>query len=127
MEREIDRARRIPREDTLKDKKPANTNCIPFVVTFHLTLTNIGEILYRLHPVLNSSRRCMSAIKQVQMVAFRRPKILKDILVHLKMATPVIDKGCYKCGDRRCRVCDFLVECKDFRSRVTGNNFVINF
>jgi len=24
-------------------------------------------------------------------------------------------------------VCDFLVECTDFKSRATGNNFVINF
>lgn len=24
-------------------------------------------------------------------------------------------------------MCDFLVECKDFRSRVTGNNYVIHF
>ena len=118
VEREIDRARRIPRADTLRDKQPANNSRIPFVVTFHPALPNIGEILHRLHPVLNSSRRCQSAIKQVPMVAFRRPKSLKDILVHSEMATPVNDKGCCKCGDRRCRVCDFLVECNDFRSRV---------
>ena len=126
VEREIDRARRIPRADTLRDKQPANNSRIPFVVTFHPALPNIGEILHRLHPVLNSSRRCQSAIKQVPMVAFRRPKSLKDILVHSEMATPVNDKGCCKCGDRRCRVCDFLVECNDFRSTVTGNHFVIN-
>jgi len=43
------------------------------------------------------------------------------------MVTPVNDKGCCKCRDKRCRVCDFLVQCMDFKSRVTGNNFVINF
>ena len=43
------------------------------------------------------------------MVAFRRPKSLTDILVHSEMKTPVTDKGCCRCGDRRCRVCDFLV------------------
>ena len=45
-------------------------------------------------------------------------------LVHSEMVTPVNDKSCCKCGDRRCRVCDFLVERTDFKSRV-GNNFVI--
>ena len=110
VEREIDRARRIPRADTLRDKQRANNSRIPFVVTFHPALPNIGEILHRLHPVLNSSRRCQLAIKEVPMVAIRRPKSLKDFLVHSEMATPVDDKGCCKCGDRRCRMCDFLVE-----------------
>lgn len=81
VEREIDRGRRIPRADTLRDKQPANNRPIAFVVTFHQALPNIGEILHRLHPVLNSSRRCQSAITQVPIVAFRRPKSLKDILV----------------------------------------------
>ena len=67
VEREIDRARRIPRADTLRDKQPVSNNRIPVVVTFHPALPNIGEILYRLHPVLNSSRRCNSAIEQVPM------------------------------------------------------------
>ena len=78
MEREIDRDCRIPKADTFWDKQPAN-NHIPFAVTFHLTLPNIRKILHRLHPVLKSSRRCQSAIKQVPMVAFRMPKSLKHI------------------------------------------------
>ena len=95
MEREIDRAgRRIPRADTLRDKQPVNNNRIPFVVTFHPALSNIGEILDRLHPVLKSSRRCNLAIEQVPMVAFRRPKSLKDILAHSEMVTSDNDKGC---------------------------------
>ena len=49
---------------------------------------------------------------------------LKDILVLSEMKTAVNDTGCYRCRDRRCRVCDFLVECIDFRSRVTGGKFV---
>ena len=78
MEREIDGTRRIPKADTLRDTQPANNNRIPFVGTFHPALPNIGKILDRLHPVLKSSKRCQSAIKQVPMVAFRRPKSVKD-------------------------------------------------
>ena len=54
VEREIDRARGIPRAYFLRDKQPANSKRIPFVVTFHPALPNIGEILHRLHPVLKS-------------------------------------------------------------------------
>ena len=99
VEREINRARRIPRADVLRDNQAANNNRIPFVVTFHPALPNIGEILHRLHPVLKSSRRCQSAIKQVPMVAFRRPKSLKDIF-YLQYAEKhthnSVDKGAHR-------------------------------
>ena len=124
VKKEIDRARRVSREDTLKDKQPVTNQRIPFVSTFHPALPNIAKILHRLQPVLQSSRRCQGAIGQVPMVAFRRPKSLKDILVHSDLKRQILDKGC---GDRRCRVCDFLVEGTGFKSRVTGRNFVINF
>ena len=78
MKRGIDGARRMPRANTLRDNQPVNNNRIPFVVTFHPALPNIGEILHRLHPVLKSSRRCQSAIEQMPMVAFMRPKRKKD-------------------------------------------------
>ena len=61
------------------------------------------------------------------MVAFRRPKCLKDILVHSELKTPVKDKGCVKCTDKRCRVCDYLVEGTRFISGVTGKSYIINF
>ena len=61
------------------------------------------------------------------MVAFRRPKCLKDILVHSELKTPVNDKGCVKCTDKGCRVCDYLVEGTRFISGVTGKSYIINF
>ena len=57
---------------SLRDEQPVNNNRIPFVVTFHPALPNIGEILQRLHPVLKSSGGCKSAIEQVPVVAFSR-------------------------------------------------------
>ena len=72
VDKEIDRARRVSREDTLKDKQPVTNQGIPFVSTFHPALPNIAKILNRLQPVLQSSRCCHGAIGQVPMVAFRR-------------------------------------------------------
>ena len=97
------------------------------MATFHPALPNIAKILHRLQPVLQSSRRYQVAIGQVPMVAFRRPKSLKDILVHSDLKRQIPDKGCRGCGDRRCRVCDFLVVGTGFKSRVTGRDFIINF
>ena len=127
VSKEIDWARRLPREDTLRDKQPVTNQWIPFVATFHPALPNIAKILHRLQPVLQSSRHCQGAIGQVPMVAFRRPKSLKDILVHSDLKRQIPDRGCRGCGDRRRRVCDFLAEGTGFKSRVTGRDVVINF
>ena len=53
------------------------------VVTYHPNLSNIGYILRELQPLLHCSDKCKKAVKEVPMVAFRRPKSLKDYLVHV--------------------------------------------
>ena len=72
-------------------------------------------------------RLCRDEIEQIHKVAFRRPTSLRDMLVHSELKTPGDIRGCLRCGDRRCRVCDFLVEGTDLKSNVANSNFVINF
>ena len=131
VEKEINRARNIPREDTLKDKPPKNNPRIPFVLTYHPGLPNIREILGRLQPVLESSRRLTDAVGGVPMVAYRRPRCLRDFLVRAEIKTSFQladhNVGCYKCKRANCMVCNFLVEGNRFRSFVTKRNYYINF
>ena len=63
----------------------ATNNRIPFVVTYHPGLPNIGGSLRELHPFLHYLERCKQAIKDVPMMAFRRPKSLQDYLVRAKL------------------------------------------
>ena len=77
------------------------------MVSYHPTLPNIVGILHRLHPVLQSSRRCSEFVPGV-------PTSLKDTLVHLELKTPRLIKDCVRCGDGRCRICKFLVEAEYF-------------
>lgn len=84
------------------------------MVSYHPMLPNIAEILHRLHPVLQSSRRCKEVILGVPIVAFRRPK-------------SGLIKGCVKCRDGRCKICKSMVEGEYFTSRVTGKSYVLNF
>ena len=111
--------------DTLKDKCPRTNNRTPFLVTFYPALPNIGGILHKLNPVLHSSRHCQGAIEQVPMVAFRRSKYFKDILVHSELVIPVTNRGCFKCRDSRCRACDFMDTSAVFKSKVNGRNYFI--
>ena len=103
---------------------------VPMVVTYHPTLPNIGHILRELQPLLHCSDRCKKAVKDVPMVAFRRPKSLRDYLVHAKLrATSVEDKpkaGTVKCGDRRCQVCEHLKTGDSFISKRTERNILLS-
>lgn len=74
VQEQVDMARKTSRNETLRDKQKKENNRIPFTVTFHPGLPNIGGLLRDLHPVLHSSKRRKSAIKEVPMVAFRKPK-----------------------------------------------------
>ena len=80
--------------DSLRDNQPVKKQ--PYSLCSYLP--NIGKILHRLHPVLKSSRPCQSAIEKVPMMAFRRPKSLKDILVHSEMIRAVTCAGTVDAG-----------------------------
>ena len=102
----------------------------PFVVTYHLGLPNIGGILKELHPLLSLSNRCKQAIHDLPMMAFRRPKSLKDYLVHAKLRPLDQDflgtRGTHKCGSSRCDVCNYLTVGDRFSSLTTGTRYTIN-
>ena len=98
-------------------------------MTYHPGLPNIGGMLRNLHPVLHSSQRCRNAIKEVPMVAFRRPKCLSDFLVRAKFRSAAKEEvtGTLKCGSNRCQICTFLCVGRTFRSKTNGKEFRINY
>ena len=100
------------------------------VVTYHPGLPNIGAILRELQPLLHCSDKCRKAVKEIPMMAFRRPKSLGDYLVHAKLqSTRSEDKpgGTVQCGDRRYHVCEHLKIGDSFTSKGTGKTYSINY
>lgn len=108
----IDRARKTPRANTLLQTPPQRSTRVPFVLTYHPGLPNISKILHQFQPILQSSRRCAEAIDEVPMVAYRRPRCLKDMLVRaeLRAKDDIDNKGCHKCGRVNCQICNFIIE-----------------
>jgi len=81
VEEQIDRARRTSRGEALTEKWRKENTRVPFVVTYHPGLPNIGSLLRDLHPVLKTSKRCKKDFPEVPMVAFRKPESLAQCLV----------------------------------------------
>ena len=107
---QIDRARRTAREEALAEKSKKENTRIPFAVTYHPGLPNIGGVLRNLHPVLQLSRRCKEAIPEVPMVAFKKPKSLAQYLVRARFTEAPKEKakGTSKCSSKNCQICDYL-------------------
>ena len=113
--------RNINRSDTFKRQHKTKTDRVPLVTTFHPGLPHLPEILHKYLPILHSSNRCKEAIPHCPIVSFRRPKNLKDILVRSKVIqnqpTPA---GFYKCGDKRCKMCDSTITGDKIQITATG-------
>ena len=126
IQQQVGRTRQTPRDKALRDRPKKENSRIPFTVTYHTGLPNIGGILRKLHPVLHSSQRCRDAIKEVPMVAFRRPKCL---LVRTRFRSDAKEEvtGTPECKSNRCQICSFLCGGRTFRSKTNGKEFLINY
>ena len=85
---QIQKVRGMDREILIKGNARPPRDRIPFTVTYHPRLPNIGGFLKELHPLLQLSNRCNQAVPHVPMMAFRRPKNLQDYLVRAKLRPP---------------------------------------
>ena len=90
LKAEIDRAVAIPREECLQLQQREKSNRIPLVITYNPTLPPVGGITRKHHNILHASERLKKAIPSPPIIAFRRPKNLRDLLVRatLKPSAP---------------------------------------
>ena len=127
---QIHRARMLNRNELFAPRQGTTRKRVPFVVTYHPVLPNIGGIFKELHPPLSLSNRCKQAIQDLPMMAFRRPKSLKEYLVRAKLRPLDQDKegtrGTHKCASRRCDVCNYLIVGDRFSNHTTGASYTIN-
>ena len=84
---QINKVRRLSRDEVLSNSNQPRSTKTPFMVTYHPRLPDISKILGELHPILESSARCKNAIKGVFHFwsLGNRPKSLEDYLVRAKV------------------------------------------
>ena len=83
-------------------------NRTPFVTTYNPHTTYIAEIAHRHWGFLKSKERLSRIFAEPPLVAYRRPKSLRDKLVSTKFkekAKLEDTKGCKPCGRTGCRWC----------------------
>ena len=76
-------------------------------------------------PVLHASSHLKKAIPEQPVVAFKRPKNLRDFLVHAKLKPTQLSpaQGTTACGSSRCLTCQHVKKGTSIRSTSTGQSF----
>ena len=128
---QIQKVRGMDRKKLIKRHTQPPCDRIPFTVTCHPRLPNIGGFLKELHPLLQLSHRCNQAVPHVPMLAFRRLKNLQDYLVRAKLR-PLYNsnrgtKGSMHCKSNRCDVCSYVVPSSSFTSHTTKRSYSKNY
>ena len=88
---QIDRVRRLDRA-TLLANSGNRTNDqgrgerVPIVATYHPAHNSLGKVARRLHPMLTNSEEHRKVFPEPPLIAFRRCKNLKDILVRARLS-----------------------------------------
>ena len=107
-------------------KKAKGVKGIPFVVTYHPQLKNLGRIINQNIYLLNMNEETKKVFSPRPMVSFRSPRKISSYLVRAKLYPLDRVVGSTKCGKKRCEVCMNISETNTFTSNVTGETYKIN-
>ena len=123
--KEISRTSLFTRKESSETK---SRNC--FVVDYHPALSALYGIFRELQQIVGLSDSFLSVMPEPPMISFRRCKNLKDHLVRSKLSKEKdrIDAvgGMFKCGSKKCKVCENVLVGSYFESHVEGRKFHIN-
>jgi hypothetical protein len=99
------------------------------VADYHPALSAIYGIFRELQQIVGLSDRFLSVMPEPPMISFRRCKNLKDHLVRSKLSKEKdAVGGMFKCGSRKCKVCDNVLVGHLLRVmlRVENSTLIIN-
>ena len=128
VQRQIDRASLIKREDALAPSRQTSKTShsrAPLVITYHPTLPNFSAVLEKYQALLNVSPRLQKIFPEKPVIAYRRPRNLRDLLVRAQL-TPkefLPGSGTTPCGVKRCLTCKHIKTGTTVHSNHTGHCF----
>ena len=130
LDSQFSKARKKSRESFLcQDVNSRNVKSehkISLVMHFHPALSGVGKIINDLWPVLQSSEDMRRIFREKPVVAFRRPRNLRDSIVRSKVKRMnSSNRGMKKFRKSRCQICRFVEERNAFEGE--HRSYRINF
>ena len=133
VDKQFDKALKIPRSELLSKKVKANKKVFPLVLDYNPILPDVQNIIRRHLHLLRSSPQITEIFPAKSVFpAYRRTKNLKEVLAPSKFRPSSAanqtgnEGGCFKCDKNRCDLCkNFLLQASKFQSSATGRHFSI--
>ena len=101
------------------------------MTTYHSAFNGLGNIAKKHHTLLTGSKEHKEVFPVPPVVAFRRCKNLKDILVRARLTSGREkvhnNRGSSCCKKSRCQVCKVMSNSDTFKSSTTGKEYKINY
>ena len=79
---------------------------VPFVITYHSSLKNIGRIINQNLCILYMNEDVKSVFTPAPMISFRSARKLSSYLVRAKLYPLEITVGSVQCKGKRCQTCN---------------------
>ena len=110
VEKQRKKVLNIPRKDILhKETSKEKNERMVFPIMYHPTNMSICKTIKRNYAMLENDEEVSHIFSDGKpMIAFRRDRNLRDILVHSRLQTQNISVGTAKCGRPRCLTCDHI-------------------
>ena len=121
---EMNNVLKLTQEESLQLREKGTNSRIPLVTKYNLHTSFISGIANRNWHFLQSKERLAKLFKERPLVAYRRPKSLRDMLVSSKLRSKTTkdkantDHGCGPCNKPRCSPCLLIEKTTTF----TGTN-----
>ncbi|XP_044170201.1 uncharacterized protein LOC122954255 [Acropora millepora] len=118
----------LTQEEYFQTKERQSMDRIPLVTTYNPHPTFIVEVAKRNWNFLQSKERLALIFNKPPLVAYRRPKSLRDRLVSTKSMNGTTDnalipRDCKPCQRTKCSWCNKINETKTFKSTSNDNIF----
>ena len=124
----IELAKQIPLSELRKVKEKKSSDVLTFVTTFNKCNPEIFNEAYKNLNQLRMSERMENILNETKLVKSKRqPKNLKKILTCAKfeMNDDSTLEGVSRCKNKRCKICDILIEGRNFKFKHSASNFEI--
>jgi len=126
IESGFSKASEINRNNLLEYKEKKFNKRVPLILTYHPSLEKITGIFRHHWKEIEKSATLGKLFLEPPVVAFRRPKSIKDTLVRAAISRPSSTVGqCKPCGDKRCKCSLQLQHAQVFHSKTTEKEYKI--
>ena len=122
----------MSREEALQEQPKKKMDRTVFVVSYNPALPSVSKILKKHWGVMVKDPYLKKVFPAPPMVAYRRPKNLRDKLIKAKVppTPPKREKRCppgmKSCNENLCETCPFVMETKAFKGPFNNVNIKLN-